>query len=210
MKRIYFDIETERSSQEVGGWSHIEQLGVACVVTCSSHDDLPSDDLSSDNSSSANNWVFKTFLREEIPALLLELQRADLVIGFNSRGFDFRVLQPFADFDLRSLPNLDLMVDLKEVAGFRPGLGNCCEATWGEGKSSNGLESLQWWREGRRDEVINYCKHDVSLTRKLHEWGANHGHVQCRDKTTGVRTLDVKWSLDELPQAKVPEQGSLF
>lgn len=204
MNRIYFDIETERSSQEVGGWGNIEQLGIACVVTCSSSDDISSSD---DN---ADKWVFKTFLRDDIPALLAELQRADLVIGFNSRGFDFRVLQPFCDFEVRSLPNLDLMVDLKAVAGFRPGLGNCCEATWGESKSSNGLESLQWWREGRRDEVIAYCKHDVSLTRKLHESGANHGSVKCRDKTTGVRTLNVDWSLDKLPQAKVPEQGSLF
>lgn len=202
MNRIYFDIETERSAEEVGGWRNIEQLGVACVVTCASDDDSSSDDN--------NNWVFKTFLREDIPALLSELQRADLVIGFNSRGFDFRVLQPFADFDVTSLPNLDLMLDLKEVAGFRPGLGNCCEATLGAGKSSNGLESLQWWREGRRDEVIAYCRQDVALTRRLHEYGALHGHVKCRDKMSGARTLNINWSLDKLPTEKVPEQGSLF
>ena len=197
MNRIYFDIETERSAAEVGGWHNIEQLGIACVVTCSSSDD-------------DSDWQFKTFLRDNLAPLLEELQRADLVIGFNSRGFDFRVLQPFCDFDLRTLPNLDLMLDLKEVAGFRPGLGNCCQSTWGENKSSNGLESLQWWREGRREEVIDYCRQDVALTRKLHEWGANHGHVKCRDKTAGLRTLNVAWSLDELPRDKVPEQGSLF
>lgn len=198
VNRIYFDIETERSAQEVGGWSNIEQLGIACVVTCSSSDDNGAD------------WNFRTFVRDEIPALLTELQRADLVIGFNSRGFDFRVLQPFADFDVSSLPNLDLMVDLKAVAGFRPGLGNCCEATLGESKSSNGLESLVWWREGRCDEVIAYCRQDVSLTRRLHEWGANHGHVKCRDKNSGVRALNINWSLDEMPGVKAPEQGSLF
>jgi DEAD/DEAH box helicase domain-containing protein len=93
------------------------------------------------------------------------------------------VLQPFADFDVKSLPNLDLMLDLKEVAGFRPSLGNCCQATWGEAKSASGLQSLQWWREGRHEEVIAYCRHDVALTRRLHEWGAQHGHILCLEKT---------------------------
>jgi hypothetical protein len=75
-------------------------------------------------------------------------------------------------FDLRALPDLDLMVDLKRIAGFRPGLDNCCAATFQAKKSGGGLQSLQWWREGREDEVIEYCKQDVLLTRRLHEFGA--------------------------------------
>lgn len=204
MNWVYFDVETERSAEEVGGWRNIEQLGLAVAVTCATRDD------------NAGEPVFKTFRREAIDDLLKELQSADCVVGFNTRGFDFRVLQPFADFDLRALPNFDLMLDLKAIAGFRPGLGNCCEATFGEQKSSNGLESLQWWREGRHQEVIDYCRQDVLLTRRLHEYGARNGHVKCREKTGKTRVLPVSWTLNQLPPAALPdgsapsEQGTLF
>ncbi len=204
MNWVYFDVETERSAEEVGGWRNIEQLGVAVAVTCATHDDANGE------------AVFKTFRREQIGELLKELQSADCVVGFNTRGFDFRVLQPFANFDLRALPNLDLMLDLKAVAGFRPGLGNCCAATFGEYKSSNGLESLQWWREGRQQEVIDYCQHDVLLTRRLHEFGAQNGHVKCKDKSGRIRVLPINWTLDNLPPHALSNgvtpsaQGSLF
>jgi DEAD/DEAH box helicase domain-containing protein len=196
MNFVYFDVETERSADEVGGWQNIEQLGIAVAVTCASRDDA------------AEDWNSKVFRKTEAKELGEELRTADCIVGFNTRGFDFRVLQPYVDFDLRALPDLDLMVDLKKVAGFRPGLDNCCAATFGEKKSGGGLQSLQWWREGREQEVIDYCKKDVILTRKLHEFGAKNGHVKCLDRSGKLRVLNVDWSLDGI--AKAPQQGSLF
>ena len=191
MNFVYFDLETERSAEEVGGWSHIEQLGLAVAVTCSSRDD-----------------EFRVFRNNQTEALLRELRAADCVVGFNTRGFDFRVLQPYVAFDLKQLPDLDLLLDLKAAAGFRPGLDNCCAATLGEAKSGGGLQALQWWREGRHDEVIAYCKQDVALTRRLHEFGAREGYVRCLDRSGRTRTLPVSWSLTGVPVS--PQQGTLF
>jgi len=191
MNFIYFDLETERSAQEVGGWHNIEQLGIAVGVTISSEE--------SD---------YRVWRAADVVGLGEALRACNCVVGFNTRGFDFRVLQPYLDFDLKTLPNLDLMLDLKSVAGFRPSLDSCCGATLGESKSGGGLESLQWWREGRHDEVIEYCKQDVALTRKLHEFGANNGWVKCLDRTGKTRTLAVNWSLTQGESA--PQQGSLF
>lgn len=196
MNFVYFDLETERAASEVGGWSNIEQLGIAVAVTCASSDDINGE------------AQFRTFLKHETQALLDVLREADCVVGFNTRGFDFRVLQPFVAFDLKSLNNIDLMLDLKAVAGFRPSLDNCCAQTLGAQKSGGGLQSLQWWREGRRDEVIAYCRQDVLLTRQLHEFGAREGFVKCLDKTGRERVLRVPWSLDDAPQKS--QQGSLF
>jgi len=191
MNFVYFDLETERSAQEVGGWQNIEQLGVAVGV-----------------SSSSLESEFRVWRAADIVALGDTLRAADCVVGFNSRGFDFRVLQPYLDFDLKTLPNIDLMLDLKNVAGFRPSLDSCSAATFGESKSGGGLESLQWWRDGQHDKVIEYCKQDVALTRKLHEFGANNGWVKCLDRTGRTRTLSVQWSLTQGESA--PQQGSLF
>ncbi|MDF2439033.1 MAG: box helicase protein [Abditibacteriota bacterium] len=190
MNWVYFDIETERLSHEVGGWANIEQLGVAVAVTHSSHDNL-----------------FRVYRGNEMQALLEELKAAECVVGFNSRGFDFRVLQPYVDFDLSRLPNIDLLLDVKAVAGFRPSLNNLCAATLGESKSSDGIEAIQWWREGRHEEVIEYCKQDVLLTRRLHEFGAREKHVRCTDRNNRPRSLAVNWSLDGLA---APLQPSLF
>ena len=188
---LYFDIETERASHEVGGWQNIQDLGVACAVT---------------HSSQTN--AFRAYRKAEIDALLDELKNADCIVGFNSIGFDIRVLQPFSNFNLKDIAHLDLMLDIKSAAGFRVGLNNCCGATFGEKKSSNGLEALDWWRAGREQEVIDYCQQDVALTRRLHEWGATHGWVKCLDRAGRPRTLNVSWKLDALLQA--PIQGSLF
>lgn len=188
---LYFDIETERTAQEVGGWHNIEQLGLACAVT---------------HSSISNE--FRVYRKPDIPALLEELRSADCVVGFNSIGFDIRVLQTWADFDLSALPHLDLILDIKGAAGYRVGLNNLCEATFGACKSSNGLEAIQWWRDGREQEVIDYCQQDVLLTRRLHEHGAQNGWVKCLDRAKKPRTLNINWCLERHGSAAV--QGSLF
>ncbi|HEX8552555.1 MAG TPA: ribonuclease H-like domain-containing protein [Abditibacteriaceae bacterium] len=188
---LYFDIETERASHEVGGWQNIQDLGLACAVT---------------HSSAENS--FRVYRKAQVGDLLEELRAADCVVGFNSIGFDVRVLQTFADFDLKTLRHLDLMLDIKAAAHFRVGLNNCCAATFGEKKSSNGLEALEWWRAGREQDVIDYCQQDVAITRRLHEWGATHGWIKCTDRSARVRTLNVPWTLSGVEAP--PIQGSLF
>lgn len=191
MHWIYFDVETERAASEVGGWSNIEALGMAVTVTLSSRED-----------------DCRAFLAPQIDELGQVLRACDALVGFNSRRFDVRVLQPYLDFDLAALPHLDLMLDLRDALGFRPSLESCVGPTLGEGKSASGLQSVEWWREGKRDEVIAYCAKDVLLTRRLHEYGARHGHVKMRDRKGLVRTVEVAWSLDTLLQK--PAQPSLF
>lgn len=191
MNFVYFDVETKRLADEVGGWNNIEQLGIAVAVTFSSLDK-----------------TFRIYRENETTGLLDELRGADCVVGFNSRGFDFRVVQPYMDFDLRTLPNIDLMIDLKKSLGFRVGLNNACAATLGQGKSSHGTESVQWWRDGRENEVIEYCKQDVQLTQLLHEYGAIHQHVFVTDKKGAKRTVSVPWTLTAI--ATAPAQGTLF
>ncbi|HVF10144.1 MAG TPA: ribonuclease H-like domain-containing protein [Abditibacteriaceae bacterium] len=191
MHFVYFDVETERAADEVGGWSNIEQLGLAIAVTHSSRDD-----------------EFRIYRSHEAVMLVEELRAADCVVGFNLRGFDFRVVQPYVNFNVASLRNLDLLLDLKAAAGHRVALSNCCAATFGEDKSGDGLQSVAWWKAGRHQEVIEYCKQDVALTRRLHEFGARHGFVKIKGRDGRLRTLPVPWKLDDAPA--MSQQGSLF
>jgi len=51
--------------------------------------------------------------------MLAKLAAADLVVGFNALGFDYRVLRGYTDRDLRALPTFDLLDAVHARLGFR-------------------------------------------------------------------------------------------
>lgn len=171
---MVFDVETRRSAAEVGGWNHADRMGVSVAVVWDGGD-------------------FRAFRQEELPAMFALLRRAGLVVGFNSLRFDYQVLQPFADFALRSLPTLDLLQELKERLHYRVSLDNLGRATLDAPKSADGLQALRWWKEGRLDEIMAYCRADVDITRRLYEYGREHGHLLFTNKDGCKVRVPVKW-----------------
>ena len=127
MERIvYFDLETKYSADEVGGWNHIEDMGMSVGVVWDSHDER-----------------FHVYLDHQVPDLEEHCRRADLVVGFNHVSFDYRVLAGarFADqqqrsqlhTDLAGLNNLDMLVELKKQLGHRLKLESVARPTLGTG-----------------------------------------------------------------------------
>ncbi|WP_165177192.1 DEAD/DEAH box helicase [Desulfovibrio sp. ZJ369] len=162
---VVFDVETRRSAAEVGGWNRAGQMGVSVAVLY----DSTADD-------------YFSYRQEELPALFERLRAADLVVGFNSLRFDYAVLAPFAPFELRSLPSLDLLQRVHERLNYRVSLNNIGQATLGEPKSADGLQALQWWKQGRCEEIAAYCRKDVDLTRRLYLFGLAEGYVLFSNK----------------------------
>ena len=105
MNDIFFDLETQKSIQEVGGRENIKLLRVSVAVTFSTV---------------AND--FKSYTEMEVPALIADLKAADRVIGFNLRQFDYTVLKYYSSDRLNDLTTLDLMEDIYNKLGFRIGL----------------------------------------------------------------------------------------
>ena len=99
--------------------------------------------------------------------LLARLAEADLVVGFNVRGFDYQVLRGYTETDPGALPTFDLLDAIRDRIGFRLPLGHLAEENLGVAKGADGLQSLAWWKEGRVDEIENYCRRDVELLRDL-------------------------------------------
>ncbi len=95
---VYFDLETQKSADEVGGWARIRDMRMSVGVTFSTERD-----------------GYRIYGEGEVNALIDELRRADLVVGFNSLRFDYEVLaghNPF--FDAGQIPTLDMLVDLQQ------------------------------------------------------------------------------------------------
>ena len=116
---------------------------------------------------SADN-AYHTFREGQIKELIAKLAEADLVVGFNVIRFDYQVLRGYTDMDFAELPTFDLLDAVHARLGFRVSLGHLGEETLGEPKSADGLQSLKWWKEGRIDEIGEYCLRDVRATGELY------------------------------------------
>lgn len=174
---VVFDVETQRSFQDVGGRGGLHRLGVSLAVLY---------DYAAD--------AYLTFLESDVNRLIDELQASTLVIGYNVKGFDYPVLGAYRPGGwYRKLPTLDLMEHLADRLGFRVGLDNVAGATLGKGKSGSGLDALRWYKEGRMDLIETYCRDDVEVTRRVYEYGKAHRQVKFRERNGEVRTVPVSW-----------------
>lgn len=179
-----FDLETKLSAAEVGGWHRAERMGISVAVLYEAAEDR-----------------FLTFLEHEIDELVNRLAALDLVVGFNNRRFDNRVLSAYTDFDLHTLPTMDILEVVKDRLGYRLSLDHLARETLGAKKSGNGLQALKWFREGRMEELIDYCRKDVEITRDLFLFGVNNRYLLFRNKAGSLVRCPVKM-LPSLPTGK--------
>ena len=131
--------------------------------------------------------------QDDMDSLVAHLQKFDMVIGFNHVKFDYAVLGGLHPFGFRSLPNLDLLVEVNNRLGYRVKLDNIASATLGVGKSADGLMALKWWKEGRLDLITEYCRQDVAVTRDVYLFGREHGHIFFTNKAKQKVKLPIEW-----------------
>ena len=177
----YFDLETQRGADEVGGWNNVHLMRMSVGVV---YDELED--------------KFYVYREEETEALVQKLSSAELVVGFNVVKFDYTVLKPYTTMDLRKLPTFDMLMDIHNKLGYRLALNHLAQKTLNAEKSADGLQALRWFKEGKMEEIIHYCKMDVGITRDLFRYGAEKGHVLYERKGCGVVKLPVEWDVEKI------------
>ena len=131
--------------------------------------------------------------------MLSYLDRADLIVGFNIRKFDYSVLSAYSNSDLLSLPTFDILEDVHRRLGFRLALDHLAKETLGRGKTAHGLQAVEWFRKGEMEKLTEYCRQDVAVTRDLFLYGLENGHLIYKEKRSERRLrLLVDWELDAL------------
>jgi hypothetical protein len=177
MDILYFDLETKRTFNDVGGHDRKGEMGVAVAVTYA-----------------VTEGRYEVYSEGRVGELVERLRRADLVVGYNVVDFDYEVLMGYVALDLAQyLPTLDLLVEVEKVLGHRLKLEDVAVGTLGFGKTAGGLDAIRWWREGRYAEVAEYCCYDVKVTRLVHEHGVRHGELGYVDRSGTKRTFRVAW-----------------
>jgi len=173
---VYFDLETQRSADDVGGWAKISAMGMSVGVTYSTA-----------------RGDYRIYGEKQVDDLLAELQRADLIVGFNHLRFDYEVLHGYTSLDLRQLPTLDMLVELQNTLSHRLSLDSIANATFGVEKTAEGLQAIQWFREGKMLEIAEYCCYDVKITRLIHEYGTRHKQLHYTNRFGKKMTVPVRW-----------------
>src|SRR5215212_7991628 len=80
---VYFDLETQRTANDAGGWGQKRNMGMSIGVTYST-----------------KLGEYRIYTEKTVDDLVQQLMRADLVVGFNVINFDYEVLMAYTAFDL--------------------------------------------------------------------------------------------------------------
>ena len=187
---LVIDLETKKAFAEVGGERNVAELGISVAGVYSYAKD-----------------AFFAYEEHELPRLAEMLKETDHIIGFNIIHFDIPVLAPYVEKNLLApIAVTDIFADAVAFLGHRVGLDGVARATLGEKKSGHGLEALEWFRQGRMEEVKKYCLDDVRLTRDLYEYGKKNGHILFESFADGnTHSIPVDWT----GKKQVPVAGVL-
>jgi hypothetical protein len=178
MDIVYFDLETQRTANDVGGWDKKAEMGMSLGVTYSTADEC-----------------YEIFSEKRAGDLVARLQRADLVVGYNIVSFDYEVLMAYTILDLpHHLPTLDLLLEVEKSIGHRLKLEDVAQGTFGVGKVAEGLDAIRWWREGKLMEIAEYCCFDVKVTKMVHEHGSKHRELHYNDRFNRKQRMEVTWA----------------
>ena len=173
---VYFDLETQKSAEDVGGWDKISAMRMSIGVTY--------------NTATSG---YRIYGEKQVDDLIRELQRADLVVGFNNLRFDYEVLHGYTAMDMRQLPTLDIMIDLQEKLQHRLSLDAIATATFGVEKTAEGMQAIEWFRQGKLMDIAEYCCYDVKLTKLVHEFGMSHRQLHYHNRFGKKQTVPVSW-----------------
>jgi len=173
---LVMDLETQRLVQDVGGWDHIDKLGVSVACAYDSKTDQ-----------------FIAYRENEL-SKLIELCEERLVVGYNIRGFDLPVLVPYG-LKLKRVEAFDIMYDLEALTRQRfLKLEAVARGTLGTGKSADGLQAVEWWKQGKIQEIIDYCMMDVKVTRDVFQFGRQNGFIRIQRSEEKVTQVPVQWN----------------
>jgi DEAD/DEAH box helicase domain-containing protein len=174
VREVYYDIETQKSAAEVGGWHNTHLMRVSVAVTWSEEDG------------------FRRWQESEVKELMSYLTAHDRIVSYNGDGFDSKVLSFYADPSEINRRSLDLATTLKRNLGHRIRLESIAQPTLGKGKTADGLTALRWWKEGKIELIAEYCEKDVQVLVDLLKFARSNGYLRYLDLSGNERMVYLK------------------
>jgi DEAD/DEAH box helicase domain-containing protein len=75
----------------------------------------------------------------------------------------------------------------------RLSLDSIATATFGVEKTAEGMQAIQWFKEGRMLDIAEYCCYDVKITRLVHEYGVQNRRLHYNNRFGKKMSVNVSW-----------------
>ena len=60
-------------------------------------------------------------------------------------------------------------------------------------KTAEGLQAIEWFRQGKLMDIAEYCCYDVKLTKLVHEHGVNYQQLHYHNRFGKKLSVAVNW-----------------
>lgn len=188
-----FDVETKKAFDEVGGY-YPEKLGVSLVGVWVGEE--------------KGDGEFLVYREGELGEFFRRMEEADVVVGFNSLGFDYPALSSYYSGNFEDLPSLDMLEVVKKSVGHRVSLDDLAKESLGIQKSGHGLDAIKYYHERDWESLEKYCLQDVKVTRDLYFYGLEKGVVSFKNKWNRLVEAEVDFGFEDKKGRKV--QRTMF
>ncbi len=166
---VFFDLETKYLSHEVGGWQNVHLMGVSIAVLYD-----------------YDGGKFYFYEEKDVHILIEKLINASLVVGYNIDDFDLKVLSAYYGKKLK-VKTFDILKKIKEKTNIRKSLQHLAQVNLESEKISDGIQAVQWFRNGEMEKLKLYCQRDVELVKELFELYRKQGYLLCEIDNILVR-----------------------
>lgn len=176
MDTLVFDIETSNffTDPEVG-WNNFDALKISVVGIYSYLNDK-----------------YYCLEEKEMREIADLFRGARQIVGFSSNNYDIPVLNLYfqrmlgeESFNLWDKERFDIAEKIENHSGRRISLSRLAEANLGEKKERHGSEAISLFKDGRIEELKNYCLKDVRLTKELFDLYQRQNYFLLPDRETG-------------------------
>lgn len=157
---VVFDLETQKSLNEVGGRRNIRRLRMSVAVLYRFRD---------------HRYI--VYRERQAKSLLRELSAANCIVGFAINHFDYPVLERYGKTGAFYLKTIDIQETIASQIGRRPSLESLALGTIRTRKGQDGLAAIRLFKARKMRQLIDYCKDDVDITRRIYEFSLKHGEV---------------------------------
>jgi DEAD/DEAH box helicase domain-containing protein len=174
--KLVLDIETQNSFKEIGGKSNLNLLKISLVGVYNYSDNK-----------------YYSFLENELDQLKELLKQAELIIGYNLKGFDYPVLENYMkEVNFSGIKTLDILEIIERHLGYKIKLESVAQGSLGLGKSGSGLDAIKYWKSGDIESLKKYCLQDVQVTKDVYEYGIKNKFVKFKGMW-GKYSIPVEW-----------------
>src|SRR5258705_5908720 len=102
-----------------------------------------------------------SFWEADFAEMFKLFEKADRIIGFNSKGFDIPALSPYLPPHWAKLKHFDILDEIRKVEGKRVSLDSLAKATLGAKKNDSGGNAIKYSATGDAESLAKLRKYSA-------------------------------------------------